>query len=719
MISGRSAPREESSARNGHSPRTQRSSLLAELVGYGALLGGALLAGPAGCGSDVGSPKTAATSTGASSGGGAASCDPSVHGVRPGSPLTLDLTTLTRGQVLTGKITYANPGCEAAAAQKIVITARRPGATHASGPFDDFAPAPSHAFPPASSFDLAASRIIAADDPPGDWIAFATYQDEVGVWHDGPDVKFTVTDASSGLSLCVNGSADALPEDAYELPVGEAAGLQSALDAHHRVRLEPGNSYRVLPSIILRADQQLYGLMNDIPSVVVEPGTHHAVLQGVNPDGLEFTASTSVTHHNCFQRLRMQGAALSVTGALVESNIFVDLSEVNLQVDTSKGGHMSANRFIRWLSHGKPAASFLGDAGRTSQGNVFLWSNMLTPEGGGFHADNQADLTFVGTDIESWNWGGGSPDYALTFGAMGTLRMVRPTGGASVPNKTGYLDVAADEVQLSGLQLFTSLPDPNVRLRSSVQRVLNVRSAPQSLQDEGSGLRIEAFADNAPKVTSSGVDTATSPLSAAEQSTLVAMIAPTRTGAPWERPLFRPIPDPTGPAWKEGLAAKPDSTAYLQGLIDKNGIARLPAGIYYISAPLQVGSGEGLIGAGAEKTAIVARDASIDIIVGREHLAATYSLTSFVLADVTLQGGNNGIHHEKNGSGGGAQYSLTTLSHVTMRDMVNAAIFIDGIMAWDNTFTDELNVVGCGAALKQAMMPSMKIAAFTMSRIVT
>jgi len=80
--------------------------------------------------------------------------------------------------------------------------------------------------------------------------------------------------------------------------------------------------------------------------------------------------------------------------------------------------------------------------------------------------------------------------------------------------------------------------------------------------------------------------------------------------------------------------------------------------------------------------------------------------TRLILSDLTLQGGLNGIHHEPNGSGPGAQYYLMFLSHVTFRNMANAGIFVDSITAWDNNLIDNVNFVNCATGLKQRVSPT-------------
>lgn len=112
-------------------------------------------------------------------------------------------------------------------------------------------------------------------------------------------------------------------------------------------------------------------------------------------------------------------------------------------------------------------------------------------------------------------------------------------------------------------------------------------------------------------------------------------------------------------------------------------------------------AGQGIIGAGANKTVIIAKSPSIDLIKGASHYNDKTVVTSFVLADLTLQGGLNGMNHSAAGSGQGAYYNLITLSHVTFRNMANAGILIDNIYGWDNNFIDHTNFYRCKTGIKQ------------------
>jgi hypothetical protein len=113
--------------------------------------------------------------------------------------LALSTTSPRLGDTLTGAVTYRNCASAPVSVQDIVITSRPPNATHAGGPYDDFAPSRGAVTVPAGgSVIVSASRTLVTTDPGGNWIGYATYEDETGTWHDGPDVAFTVTTATGG-----------------------------------------------------------------------------------------------------------------------------------------------------------------------------------------------------------------------------------------------------------------------------------------------------------------------------------------------------------------------------------------------------------------------------------------------------------------------------------------------------------------------------------------
>gem|GEM_PF-6789074 len=130
--------------------------------------------------------------------GGPEGCEGSTFAISV--PLSLDRLTVQAGQSLTGKVTYRNCSNEAVSVRQGVIAARRPGASHGGGPYDDLTPVQGPvSVPVGGSLTMSASRAFTASDPAGPWVSYATYQDPTGAWHDGPEVSFTVEAGPASL----------------------------------------------------------------------------------------------------------------------------------------------------------------------------------------------------------------------------------------------------------------------------------------------------------------------------------------------------------------------------------------------------------------------------------------------------------------------------------------------------------------------------------------
>lgn len=147
---------------------------------------------------------SSSSSTGASgsgSTGGAAQLDWVVA-------LQLDHDTYAPGQVMHASVTLGNRGGAPATVQRVVITARPPGGTHAGGPYDDFAPVGGPAtLQPGDDLAVDASFTLPGNAPTGAWEVYPTYEDWQGVYHDGPSGSVIVAFAGTGGSSGSSGSS--------------------------------------------------------------------------------------------------------------------------------------------------------------------------------------------------------------------------------------------------------------------------------------------------------------------------------------------------------------------------------------------------------------------------------------------------------------------------------------------------------------------------------
>lgn len=505
---------------------------------------------------------------------------------------------------------------------------------------------------------------------------------------------------------CFTGGREAMPRDAYSLPVARASEIQQVLDQHRKVKLDPGADYAKRGgSIKLSSGQELYGIAGSkIAHVVVEDGATGVILQGVTTQGIHFLASRRVTRGNCFSRI---SGPIIVKDAALEDNLFVDVTRTKLDIDTRGGGYLRNNRFIRVMTHSAyPALRMLGDPKRLSGGNVFLWLNILTPHGDGIVVDGQEDVTFVGLDAESWNWLNLAKKSAMmTVSDTGVLRIIAANGGDAKSSTGRYLDAGADEVQIFGTNI-ERVGDPAVVIQPQVKRLFTSNTQDLSFMDLAKAFSAKTFTNGKADIVLRGLNHHRATLAAQDVSELREMFIERKASrAAWQRSISDPIPDPAGSKWSEDLDKKPDSTAYLQGLVNSQGIARVPAGVYYISDSIKIRNGQGLIGEGAARTAIIAKRPTLDMIISDEHIVRPAPST-FTLADITLQGGRNGVRHDAAGAGPGAQFNLVFLSHVTFREMSEAGILISGIYGWDNNFIANVNFFRCKeAGIKQRASP--------------
>lgn len=483
------------------------------------------------------------------------------------------------------------------------------------------------------------------------------------------------------------------PQEAVLVTPADRSLLQTRLDQHGIIRLESGDyaTGNLLAKLVVRSGNRIYGVGNDMPPIEIAPGTSGAVLSGLHAV-FTFPASASITSQNLFRRCT--NSTFRVTGATLEDNIFLDASFCKLNIDHTTGGHWSGNRFIRVLNHSDvPMITARGSVTSRplSHGNTFVFMNSL---GASFEIGNvadQRDLNVVYIDCESYSRSGAS---ALTFRAVDDLTLFGTFGAI----RTGrVIDQGATSFWVHGHEMGTYEAPNLVQQSSNVTSVVS-NFNPDMGTPSNSGSNQQRFrlfnnTNTASKVLLVDESSLTTPLSGPQETAFMRAISSARSDPAWERPQFNPIPDPGGPSWSSGRSSQPSSRAAIQAQINSDGIAFLAPGIYYLDGPLVLGPGKGLVGSGAENTLLIAKNDDIDLIVDD----GTTGSTRLYLADLTLQGGRSGIRHTTPG----AQFSSMTLSHVTIRDMVDSGIWTENIYAWDNNFIDFVNITRCPAGIKQ------------------
>jgi hypothetical protein len=512
--------------------------------------------------------------------------------------------------------------------------------------------------------------------------------------------------------------ANMYPAGAFPVTVAERDTLQQALDAHHSVRLLPGD-YGPGP-ITLRSGEHLYGLPGTkLQTIIVEPGTTGALVSGVQSNVI-FPASDAVTRDNTFLRTN---SSIVVKGGSLEDNLFVDAR--NLDVDVTAGGYLRNNRFIRAPGQlqGNNMLKFLASPDRPSTGNVFFWVNSGAPVGPTSAITGVPDLTIAAVDAEMWSFKMKQPTALFVTGPMERLNLFAVQGGRydkdpDVRKSFGLIDSPAREVRVFGLTCGYRGQTPDllpakILLQEGNERSLFVGCLPYSYSIPSTSiLHVKAF-DQTHGVEGIAAAAATSPVVVepvgalqTEQAAFKDMILQTgRTMHPWDRPTFDPPPNPAGDDGIRNAATAPDQAPMLQDRLDKEGIVVLPAGKYYIATPLRINGNKGIVGAGMDQTVIIAKDPGMSLFV-YDPEGKTRTMT---LANLTLEGGRVGMHVQ--GEGLDHPLSSTCLTHLTFRNMSEAGFFLDmpnaaGAGSFDNNFISFCNFVNCGAGLKQDPPPT-------------
>jgi hypothetical protein len=262
-------------------------------------------------------------------------------------------------------------------------------------------------------------------------------------------------------------TAQAIPADAFLVPLAERAKLQALLDAHASVRLEGGDYAKGGPAqVTLASDHGIYGNgQSSLPLVVVPAGTNGAVLSGTNGPVRFDVGGDQVTRDNCFQHL---SSSVTGDGVSLERNEFLDFHESSLSFDTHAAGFLRNNRFVRLMLHGGADAAIrlVGDAAHESYGNVVFWLNALGAPLDTIVAEHQRDFTVVGADGESY--GAAAPGAKAMFYTrdVESLRIHTASGRVITP----AFDLGATDLSIFNAYTSTTGPDSNFVLQPGVAR---------------------------------------------------------------------------------------------------------------------------------------------------------------------------------------------------------------------------------------------------------
>ncbi len=477
---------------------------------------------------------------------------------------------------------------------------------------------------------------------------------------------------------------------AYLLPLAQKASIQKALDTYGSVRLEKGDYSGV--NIVMRTGQKLYGnpsFLSRVSNITIASGSKGVVLEDLFPVDKTITIQAGGVVSECIFK-SIKWATLVGENVMFENNTLINYAG-NIKLDCSNSGYFRNNKIIRHQSGGTNLLILKGNNTTPSYGNVNLWSNYLTPHGDTTELDGLQSQTFVGLDAESWNYTNKGTRAMFYAQNMGNVKIADFNGGNNSSYKTPAFNIDATDLFL--FNRFLADPTDFLSLRTNL---FLLKGSENYTRAVGVPTGFDLLGNSAIKYN--GVEQ-TKTISIANDIAKISNTIQGINSTPWTRPTWETLPDPLGVNWRVERVGKPDSTSYIQGLIDTNGIANLPEGVFYISSTLIIPSdgAHGIIGQGTGKTVICGLTDNFNLLSIKGGADG-----NIVLSYLTLQGGNDAFYAST--EYGGLNIAYQNMKYVVFRNQTNA-IHLNKTGGFDNCFLDNVAFVGCNKGFYQEPTP--------------
>lgn len=522
--------------------------------------------------------------------------------------------------------------------------------------------------------------------------------------------------------------AFALDADPFHVPVTRKNELQTLLNQHGSIRLDPNADYRTdFPSVLrLSSGQRLRGGWNTrVPRIIIPGGVSNLFIGIVRSEGsaapdIEFTGGAVNNDIEIVGGNSGPGTQVRVRihdGAKINR---LRLSEYGgLEVQQVNSGYIRDSTFTRLLGYwAGPQVLWQGNLREPSRQNSFLGISSITPAKGSVWK-NAGDLLLVGWDCESWNQHGKHSPRCFSIEGATRVVSVSLSGGTAYPKQGGAL------ASISNVPAFVSWflrgrggeHDGADVLLNNIGTSIMVQSADYTrLRETDAPARAAHLRLFKPESTRGGAHVGPSNIAktnANQKAALISALAtPFRSIAP-VKPVRRTIADALGPSWRTGLASQPDASARIQANIDANGIARLAHGIYYLDKPIKIGHRgrvEGLIGEDRDAVYLVAKG-DFPIIEGRGDIGQTLGhkakaegevIINLTLGGLTLYGGTYGIHwsREIGNLGPGATVAWSQFSDLKFLRQRIAGVNVDNIYGIDSNLWYHVDFVGMPVAFR-------------------
>jgi lysophospholipase L1-like esterase/chitodextrinase len=479
-------------------------------------------------------------------------------------------------------------------------------------------------------------------------------------------------------------------------PYSQRANLQTYLNTHNEVKLEAGDYQNGGASFItLSGDMKLYGhpSKNIVPPIRIAAGSNGVVVNSVKVwYGCTFLGGSITT--NCTIS-SVSGGYINGTNVQLVDNDFIDIVGGTVQFDNSSSGYLRNNRFIKqWTSTAFPQLKLKGNSTTPSYGNNWAWINFLTPHGSPTDISGIEDINFVGLDAEAWNYTATTPSNALLYMRnMGSVKLGSLNGYGYATVSSPVFDIQANDLFILDKQIYTTGGASTTTAKTFIAHSNGeAYSVTGGNYDARGHFNSTNFSYNGSNQTSL--------ITGTTATNIISSLLGTEY-TPWARPTFQILPNPTGATWATDRIGQSSDRAYIQGLIDTNKFAELPAGVYYINAPLLINKDEGIIGAGTGKTAIVGITDDFNLI----NVRGTGN-GSFTVAHLTLQGGAKGIHITSDGYDVWFQPNGIDVKYLVLRNQATYGIEVAQMYGMDNNMFINVNFVNIPIGFKQTPDPA-------------
>lgn len=480
---------------------------------------------------------------------------------------------------------------------------------------------------------------------------------------------------------------------AYLLPIAQKANLQKALDTYGSVRLEKGDYSGV--DVVLHSNQRLYGhpSLTKVSNITIAAGSTNVYLEQLSFADHTVTFEAGAAISRCVLKT-LKYVYIQAIGAKLENNELINIGG-QIKFDCSLSGYFRNNKIIKHQAQGISNQLVMkGNTISPSYGNVNLHSNYLTPAGDATDIDGVQSATFVGVDSEGWNLTGKGVKAMFTAKNITDLKITDFGGGnAYSAIQTGSYDI--DARNLFFLDKYLRTPNDIISARTNMFLVDGEGGYSRG-SGTVTGFDLVGNLNRSNTITYNGVEQTGTIANLAAISAISTAILGTKY-TPWVRTVLETLPDPLGENWKTNRIGKLDQAAYIQNLIDINGVAELPEGIFYIGSTLKIhlDGSHGIIGQGTGKTVIVGLSDDFPLLTLDKGTDS-----NFVLAHLTLQGGRVGIYAGKEGGVGIGQIAYQNLKYIVFRDQYYG-IQLHEIMGLDNNFFEYLGFVNCNKGFFQ------------------